>query len=55
MKKILEKKFLSFTLIETSGCSKPASRVSIRKYVSSDAGIPLRIPGPSTITLCGSK
>jgi hypothetical protein len=30
-----------FTLIKTSGCSKPASRVSIRKYVSSDAGIPL--------------
>ncbi len=43
------------TLIKTSGCSKPASRVSIRKYVSSDAGIPLWIPGPSTRTLCGSK
>lgn len=45
----------NFTLIKTSGCSKPASRASILKYVSSDAGIPLRIPGPSTITLCGSK
>lgn len=43
------------TLIEISACSTPASRVSTRNEVSSEAGTPLRTPGPSTTTLCGSK
>ena len=47
--------FYRFTLIKTSGCSTPASRVSIRNDVSKDAGTPLVIPGPSTRTLFGSK